>query len=517
MRPAIERVVVTASGLAQFLPLSVFATYAFRHGPPTSQRWVEAFELAAVVALIQLVVLLPRRRPINRLILGANLYLLAGGAAAVTRQWWLLDAYGVLRESAIFLSMLVVGVVATLVSPAGYVGADAAPRDEVRWASLWLLEATLVATLVSLAFRGSRTWAAVVPMIALAVLQRALRSRLQARAAAAGASSPSAAAVARRVATFALAIVTVGLLSRALVGLASPGSASSSVYDDTELLRADYSGLPSRRMLLARDGTPLAVRVYPAPGATVVLAIHGSTGRGRYYHPLATYLSDRGHATVYALDLRGHGESGGRRGDVDYIGQLEDDLADVMAAIRRERPGARIVLAGHSAGGGLAVRYAGGTAGPRPDGYVLLAPYLGPDAAPTKPAGGGWVRADLPTIVVLSAKSAAGDTSGQDAVVLRFNQPAATADRLQVLAYTYRMMASLSPRRDLSRDLAALRQPLLVLVGARDESFHADRYEPTIAPHAKGTFTVLPDVSHLGLVVNRRTADEIAAWLGRQP
>jgi hypothetical protein len=54
-------------------------------------------------------------------------------------------------------------------------------------------------------------------------------------------------------------------------------------------------------------------------------------------------------------------------------------------------------------------------------------------------------------------------------------------------------------------------------VGARDESFYHDRYESTIAPHAKGTFVILPDVSHLGLVVNGRTAEEIAAWLGRLP
>ena len=56
-----------------------------------------------------------------------------------------------------------------------------------------------------------------------------------------------------------------------------------------------------------------------------------------------------------------------------------------------------------------------------------------------------------------------------------------------------------------------------MLAGARDESFYPDRYEPVITPHTKGTFAVLPDVSHLGLVVKGRTAEEIAGWLGRLP
>ena len=65
--------------------------------------------------------------------------------------------------------------------------------------------------------------------------------------------------------------------------------------------------------------------------------------------------------------------------------------------------------------------------------------------------------------------------------------------------------------------LSALRTPLLVLTGDRDESFHADQYGPTIAPHAAGTFRTLPGVTHIGLVVNPRTAEEIEAWLDRLP
>jgi len=512
-----SRVLGTVSNFIQFFPLSVFAGYAFRYGIPTNARWIAAFELAAAAALLQLVILLPQRRPTNRLILGANLYLLAGGAAALARQWWLLETYGALKESGIFLFMLGVGVVTTFATPSGFVAAEGASRPEIRRASLWLLGATAAAVVVALAFQGNRTWAAVVPVIALAVLQRMLRSRVQSHATVGGEASPPSAPLVRRSVSVAVVMVVGGLVSRALVGMATTGADNPRVYDDAGVVGADYSGLPAPRMLSARDGTPLAARVYEASRDVVVVAIHGSSGRGRYFHLLATYLSGRGAATVYAIDLRGHGESGGRRGDVDYIGQLEDDLGDVLTAIRRERPAARIVLLGHSAGGALALRYAGKAAGPSVDGYILLAPYLGRDAPTTKVNAGGWARPDVPKIRELSEKAARGDVSGQDAIVVRFNQGAESADPLQVLAYSFRMMASLSPHQDLARDLGALRRPLLVLAGARDESFFADRYEPIIAPYVKGTFTVLPDVSHLGVVVHPRTAEEVAGWLGRLP
>ncbi len=313
-----------------------------------------------------------------------------------------------------------------------------------------------------------------------------------------------------------LAIAVVLLLGALEVWMSGCASAADrGVYDRSDVEKVDYSGLPAPTTIAARDGTPLAVRVYPSAGRLVVVALHGSAGHGRYYHALARYLSGRGRATVYAVDLRGHGASGGRRGDVDYIGQLEDDVADVVAAVRRERPGARVVLLGHSASGGLIVRAAGGGRVPEVAGYVLLAPYLGPDAPTTKPNAGGWASADIPKIVDLATREAMGDASGQDAIVVRFNMPEATPE--YVLAYTYRMVMSYSPHQDLGRDLTAMRGPVLVLVGDRDESFQSERYASTIAPYSRATVKVLSGATHLGLVVDRRAAEAIAAWLMALP
>mgnify|MGYP001799170600 CR=1 FL=1 len=87
-------------------------------------------------------------------------------------------------------------------------------------------------------------------------------------------------------------------------------------------------------------------------------------------------------AEVIAVDFRGHGQSEGNAGDVDYIEQYADDLIDVISTIKKNKPNGKIIIAGHSMGGGIALRYAMKNNAPSVDGYLLFAPLLG-DNAPT--------------------------------------------------------------------------------------------------------------------------------------
>ncbi|WP_228064379.1 hypothetical protein [Novilysobacter avium] len=159
------------------MPLSLFAAYAFWNGAPDEQRWREAFQIASIAAVAQLALVLPQPRPANRLVLAANVYLMLGGLAFLLHQWWYLRLYDSLRESAIFIIMLCVGIAATLFTSPGFAAITHAPRHVVMRASISLLVATALALGISFAFRGDRILAAVVPIICLAVLQRVLVSR----------------------------------------------------------------------------------------------------------------------------------------------------------------------------------------------------------------------------------------------------------------------------------------------------------------------------------------------------
>jgi alpha-beta hydrolase superfamily lysophospholipase len=274
--------------------------------------------------------------------------------------------------------------------------------------------------------------------------------------------------------------------------------------DFSVLPRLSEGDLPPHERFVARDGTPLAFRRWRADVDCVVVAIHGSSAESTYLHTLASALAAHGAAEVWAPDLRGHGASGGRRGDVDYIGQLEDDLDDLLVVVRKAKPSANIFLLGHSSGGGLVVRFAGGRDA-CVSGYVLLSPFLGHAAETTRPASGGWTEIDP---AMLSGPA-------EDAVVLRFNKPVSERTGRETLAYTFRMVVSYAPRPDLGADLEAMKKPLLVVAGAADEAFVAERYEPVMSPHVRGTFRVLSGVTHLGVAVAPLTIETVADWLAR--
>ncbi len=138
-----------------------------------------------------------------------------------------------------------------------------------------------------------------------------------------------------------------------------------------------HEAVPRLQRFVARDGAALAFRRIPADSETAVIFLHGAGSHGLPYAAPAYFLAQNDLAQVYLLNLRGHDQSG-PRGDVDFAGRHEDDLADLIAHVRNVTPGARVVVAGHSLGGGLALRFASGPHGHLADAFLLLAPYLGP-------------------------------------------------------------------------------------------------------------------------------------------
>jgi hypothetical protein len=165
--------------LIQFLPLSSFASFAFWNGVPSNERWIQAFEFGALAGVIQLIIISFQPNPVNRLILGANLYLIVGGIAAFLQQWWLFKLYGSLQESAIFIFIFAVGLISTFATAAGFLSVHSQARAKVKNYSYCLLAATLIALGCSLLFQGDRAWSAAVPIIVLALLQRFFSHKLK--------------------------------------------------------------------------------------------------------------------------------------------------------------------------------------------------------------------------------------------------------------------------------------------------------------------------------------------------
>lgn len=278
--------------------------------------------------------------------------------------------------------------------------------------------------------------------------------------------------------------------------------------------RYGTGGVPFPRTFQARDGAWLAYHHVPTDSDRVVIVVHGASAHGRLYAPLARFLAHRGLAHAYVPTLRGHHLSGGRPGDVDHASQLEDDLADLIARIRRESPRARIVLAGHSMGAGLVLRFARGPHAGLVEGYLLLAPYLGP-FAPTVRAGGagGWVRVRRGRALGLAALNSLGIRAWNSATLLEFDLPMPIRDGTEVLRYSYRMAAAMTPGLDYRHALRSLARPALVLVGSQDEMFEPEAYRAAFRSAALARVQIVRQASHLGLVFHAEAHRLCEDWL----
>src|SRR5690606_15951978 len=112
-----------------------------------------------------------------------------------------------------------------------------------------------------------------------------------------------------------------------------------------------------------------------APKAAVVF-VHGFSDHSGRYESFAETLATFGVST-FAFDLRGHGQSDGRRGYVRrfeiYLQELDHFRQEVQGLVAGDCP---LFLVGHSMGGLIALRYLEEFESPFRDG-IIVSPWLG--------------------------------------------------------------------------------------------------------------------------------------------
>lgn len=260
----------------------------------------------------------------------------------------------------------------------------------------------------------------------------------------------------------------------------------------------DRSDMPAIERFYGRDGTQLGYRHYAARGPAsgqIAVVVHGSSGSSVAVHALARALAARGVET-YAPDMRGHGASG-TRGDIAYLGQLEDDLADFVGVIRTASPAAPLTLVGHSSGGGFALRVAGSPIQNLFARTVLLAPYLGYDAPSSRKNAGGWASPDIPRFLALSVLHRFGLVCCESLPTIAF-AVAPASSRILASTYSYRLMRNFAASSDYRADIAAAGKPIAVFAGASDELMFPDKFTEAVGPGVP--VKLIDGVNHMEIV-----------------
>ncbi len=299
-------------------------------------------------------------------------------------------------------------------------------------------------------------------------------------------------------------------------------------FDDAPMTEAQWIGLqrlgggvnsqdtPYREAsFTARDGETIAARRYgPEQSETAIVLVHGVASDASWFNNAAGLLVAATDAEIITPDLRGHGASGGRPFDVDYTGQYEDDIADVIDALQSERRGRSILLAGHSMGGGIALRYALLKGAPQIDGYVLFAPNFGEGPTrrkpnPDAPKADGFVRFSLGRTIGLLMLNGVGITALDHLPTLAFNAPPAMP------VYSYRAMMNGQPNapEDAPVALQAIDEPLLVIVGSHDEVFYAPGFAEVVEANSDGEVFLIDGATHQSVVNDPRSFEIIERWM----
>ncbi len=270
---------------------------------------------------------------------------------------------------------------------------------------------------------------------------------------------------------------------------------------DVARLRAEFAD--AHDQVETSDGKILFLRRWEtaASSRTGFLVLHGITAHsGPYGLLLAREVTDAGFP-VWGMDLRGHGLSDGRRGDIPSRERLLADLGETLAVVRTKVP--KVVLLGHSLGALNAIQAANAFPD-RIDGLVLVsaARRVRPGVY-AKPKG----KALLKTLV--------GATLLRHRPLIEYRRAGmiGVGDPLFNFAYSARFMSVLfgAPALAVARmfregDLASpnlqfpdkLRVPLLVGVGEGDEVFsvEAERAFFDSIPADDKTFFEVPGATH---------------------
>jgi non-heme chloroperoxidase len=261
----------------------------------------------------------------------------------------------------------------------------------------------------------------------------------------------------------------------------------------------------------ARDQERLTYRFYESLNREkVIILLHGSSSHGEYFHQLGQHLSSHNCGEVYIPNLRGHYKSGSVRGDCAYVDQLEDDLYDLIEHFNLKNK--KIFLIGHSSGGGLAIRFAGGRYGSLISGYVLLSPAIPLSSAMRSITAGGWASVSLTKTIFIKALNYLGITGLNHQQIVRFNKPKRFCDGTETLDYSYNLLLACQPHDFYKKDIAAMKGRFLLICGTNDEAHHPQAFPKVMNdPHSKNIH-ILEGVNHINLVLDSRMMNLVQSW-----
>lgn len=274
---------------------------------------------------------------------------------------------------------------------------------------------------------------------------------------------------------------------------------------DANAMRQSFAG--EHHVFTTSDGEVLFLRrwspdnVRPEKGDIAILIFHGITAHSGAYANAGKILSAGGY-TAFGLDYRGHGLSGGNRGDSPDKERWIADLAEAVGFVKGlGYP--KVVVMGHSLGVAAAI-YAAKAIPEEVAGLMLLS--------------GGYEKKktdSAPIPFLQKAKVLASSVFRPSHQAFEYYRENMTGshDPLFNFKYTLRFLSMLDVTELILPE--SLNVPVLVAVGDQDELFTIESVEAVFddVPGASKEFLVLQDTNHAAFP--DASWQQLVAWLER--
>ena len=292
----------------------------------------------------------------------------------------------------------------------------------------------------------------------------------------------------------------------------SENDTKNAPFSSEEISSAEKGFTPTLQFLEASDKTKLAYREYiPKQITAVLLFYHGGGAHSAAgYQHMANGLSNRFNIAVFTPDIRGHGDSGGERGDAPSTQQqVFDDVGLFIQHIRMKYPGKALFLGGHSSGAGLTLNYSNSMKREKVQGYLFLSPQLGFRSRTERrdnPNPFATVKNDL------FMENAMHGTHGNSKAVF-FNYPEKTLkkDPKLITAITVNMANALTPTAP-AMQIQALDMPLGVWIGEEDELLDAVKVTSFVKKNNPAAYIkIIEKEKHLSILLT--ASDPMGIWI----
>jgi acylglycerol lipase len=304
-------------------------------------------------------------------------------------------------------------------------------------------------------------------------------------------------------------IIFLALLSGSVVMNAAP-------FSFKEVNAIETVDLATPEFLKASDGIQLAHYNFSDAADEKIVILYAGAGLygNKSYQWVAKALQEKYGIGCYIFDIRGHGHSEGSRGDASSIERVLLDVTEAISFVKTKHPHAKVYLAGHSSGAGLIINYAANTRQKLEDGYIFLAPYLGPKsdtARVHKNSADSFIKRVRIWVYILGSIFPNSFVAHSKAVFFNYPDAILQADPLIVPFYTFIMSMATTPY-EVNTLMQKIDKPVGIFIGNNDEQFLPEKviaYKDLI--HASVHAEIVENAGHLSILLEAPRL--IAAYL----